>query len=68
MCYTIGDVVDFREEGNERARGSQRKTSEESPDSTGQVTGEIPARGTSGKCNREQTTNGLGTGDGETAV
>ncbi len=67
MCYTIVDVVDFREERSERARGSQRVTSEESPDSTGQVTGESPASEPSGKGNREQTTKGLGTGDGETA-
>jgi len=48
-------------------------SSEESPDSTGQATGEIPAGVTSGKCHREQTADGpwvfsAGTGDGETVV
>jgi len=42
-------------------RGGSRldKPSEESPDSTGQVTGKIPAGETSGKCHREQTADGL---------
>ena len=44
----------------ERAKGTlaTERSLEESPDSKGWATGEIPAGATSGKCNREQTADG----------
>ena len=47
-----------------------RFPSEESPDSIGRTTGEIPAGVTLGKCHREETADGpqMGTGKGETVV
>ena len=63
-------------EGQGAAEGESREgdlvsfPSEESPDSIGRTTGEIPAGVTSGKCRREETADGpqMGTGKGETVV